>query len=430
MVTALHATAVTAQYDSREDKPAPVPRSGVAESSPETLIECRITDPLPFGQAPINYESAETDNAIARLQHQLEQGKLQLTYEGENGYLRAVLDAFGVPIESQLLVFSKTARNHHIINPKQPRAIFFNDEVTVAWVPGSAALELTSVDPVKGGMFYTLSQSLPQDGESPHFLQDASCLACHVNSSTYQTPGFMNRSFLTDRRGKPLSGYSEIHDAVAFSKRWGGWYVTGSLGTDVHRGNLAGDEDNERFEQDPGYRARVTDLSTFFDTNEYLFGGASDVAAHLVFDHQMHVQNLLIRVGHEARLGRRSDAEERLLRALLFADEVPLNGPVESNAAYRTWFSKQGPRDEQGRSLREFDLHTRLFRYRLSYAIDSPLFDGLPEQIRERVLMRIYRVLAGEEDMPGVSQRPQEERLAIVQIVRATKCKLPACWSE
>ena len=52
-------------------------------------------------------------------------------------------------------------------------------------------------------------------------------------------------------------------------------------------------------------------------------------------------------------------------------------------------FQAAGARDGQGRSLRDLDLKTRVFRYRCSYMIYSPAFDALPAAARAAFLSRL-----------------------------------------
>ena len=83
---------------------------------------------------------------------------------------------------------------------------------------------------------------------------------------------------------------------------------------------------------------------------------------------------------------------------LLFVDEVPLTAPVQGVSGFAATFAATGPRDQKGRSLRELDLKTRLFRYRCSYMIYSPAFDALPRGRAQRDLRHMARVLAGRGD--------------------------------
>jgi hypothetical protein len=113
----------------------------------------------------------------------------------------------------------------------------------------------------------------------------------------------------------------------------------------------------------------------------------------------------------------------------LFADEEPLTAPVKGVSTFTQTFSQRGPRDHQGRGLRDFDLKTRLFRYPLSYMIYSPAFDGMPPTVRERVYQRLYNVLTGKGQSPEFARLSAEDRTAILEIVRETKQGLPAYWT-
>jgi hypothetical protein len=61
---------------------------------------------------------------------------------------------------------------------EQPRAIYFSDEATVGYVPGTPELELTAFDPQRGTVFYTLRQLA---SETPRIEREDNCLQCHVS---------------------------------------------------------------------------------------------------------------------------------------------------------------------------------------------------------------------------------------------------------
>lgn len=388
--------------------------------------QIEFTDKVPYGLQPIDYLGKATADAGQRLNGRLEQGPVQLEYRQKNGYLRALLDALDVPIESQLLVFSKTALNQKLVNPQNPRAVYFNDKVTIGWVPGAAAIELTAIDPLKGPIFYTLLQS-PE--KPPRLQRESRCLACHAGTTTLQVPGLIVRSFLTDKTGKPIVGYSRTTHDSELKKRWGGWYVTGKHGTQTHTGNVIGKKEIAEHKQRPTFRGNIIDLSPFIRVDDYETPH-SDIVAHLVLDHQMHGLNLLHRAGHESRLNRRSDVEERLIRYLLFIDEPPLTAGVRGTSGFARRFSAQKPHDARSRSLREFDLKTRLFKYRLSYLIYSPSFDGLPGEVKQRLYRQLWDILTGKDESPDFGKIPAAERAAIIEIVRATKADLPGFWRQ
>jgi hypothetical protein len=362
-----------------------------------------IDSALPYGPAPIHYFSESTDDPIARLQTQIVDGKRTLTPRGESGYLHDLLEALDVPVESQALVFSKTSLNQSLIKPSSPRAIYFNDEITIGWVPKSPAIEITVQDPARGAIFYALPQPVetpdaaPREPAAPKFRRDGRCVACHISARTLNVPGHLVSSFLTDATGQPREGFSSINHATKFRERWGGYFVSGRAPNLIHWGNLIGDEDAARHKLEPAFRGAVDDLSPLVDLSRYPTPH-SDIVALLVLNHQMHFHNLVNRVHFEHRLNRRSDAEEQLVRYALMEDEAPLAGPVTGSTKFADVYQSLGPRDENGRSLRQLDLQTRLFKYTVSPLIASRSFQSLPDEVSTRLFKEMDERLAKRDD--------------------------------
>jgi hypothetical protein len=212
-----------------------------------------------------------------------------------------------------------------------------------------------------------------------------------------------------------------------FQERWGGWYVTGTHGGQQHRGNavardrLAPDVLEIRDTQN------VTDLSKKFDIEPYL-EKTSDIVALLTLEHQTRMTNLLTRLNWEARLNQATTGEaaattiEAAARYMVFADEAALMDTVAGNSTYQKTFPQRGPRDPQGRSLRDFDLKTRLFRYPLSYMLYSDAFDRLPAKVQDRLYARMLEIM-GEKFTP-------ETRRAVLEIAVATKANVPQAWRQ
>ena len=69
----------------------------------------------------IQYSSGTTYNVVSELNQQLQDGAATLEFEGRSGYLRSVLEAFGIPIESQLAVFSRTSFQEHLVMERRQR---------------------------------------------------------------------------------------------------------------------------------------------------------------------------------------------------------------------------------------------------------------------------------------------------------------------
>jgi hypothetical protein len=397
---------------------------------------------IPFGDAPINYRSENLDDPIARLQKQLDSGEVKLEYEAGRGYLRPVLRALRVPVSSQTLVFSKTSFQFPKISPERPRALYFNDDIYVGRVHDAPSLEFISFDPMQGAIFYILND---QPAEHPRFERAAlDCVQCHVAAnSTRGVPGVMLRSVFTSPSGTQAAGtpsYITGQDS-ALKDRWGGWYVTGSLGKQTHLGNVVLPGGARPEQLDRTSRANLPDLAGLIDTADYLTD-YSDIVAHLVLAHQTQMHNLITQTNYQTRLalyaGKDAEAArrqferpaEQLVRYLLFANEAPLEEPVAGTSGFAQEFAARGPRDARGRSLRDFDLQRRIFKYPCSYLIYSEAFDAIPQPAKDYVYRRIFDVLSGREQGPEFASLWAEDRQAILEILVATKPGLPEEWKE
>ena len=382
----------------------------------------------------VHYTTAAPDDAVARLQKKLDAGSAALRFDKDRGYLPAVLRALDVPVSSQGLVFSRTSLQVDRIAPWTPRAIYFNDDVYVGWVQNGPIMEIASVDPALGAVFYTLRQ---EQSDRPVFeRQTHQCLQCHdSSSSTGGVPGFIMRSVVADRYGYVIAAGDPTTDRTPLEKRWGGWFVTGTLGNRPHAGNVNAPLLAHEVGNVPAYLARanlvsnkdVLDLRGRFDVDPYL-APHSDAIALLVLAHQANLHNLITQAGYEARLAggdaldqRARGAAERLVGALLFSGAAPIGGPVKGTSAFAEEFAKRGPRDSKGRSLRDFDLTERLFRYPLSYLIYSEAFDALPAPTKAYVYERLRAVLGGSDTAPEFAHLSDADRQAIAEILGDTK---------
>jgi hypothetical protein len=237
------------------------------------------------------------------------------------------------------------------------------------------------------------------------------------------------RSFVTDVDGNPSRGYSKINHETPLAKRWGGWYVTGDTGNQPHLGNLSTAADLLEYERHRNGPGRPVDLKKRLDLTKYP-AAHSDAVALLVHDHQTHLHNLIVRVNYEHQYQKSASSEEDLLRYLLFVDEARLEHPILGSSGFEAWFVKQGPRDKQGRSLRQFDLETRLFKFRCSYLIYSAAFESLPGPVLERIYRRLWEVLSAADLPEPFDRLPRTERTVILDILRDTKTDLPAYWKR
>jgi hypothetical protein len=392
------------------------------------------THMMPFEEDTLGYGKAEADGPVPRLQRSIESGAKDLQFDDQSGYLRALLKELKVPEASQMLVFSKTSFQRERITPWSPRALFFNDDVYVGYIPGSPMLEIASVDPKLGAVFYTLKQV---EAKKPRFVRTDQCLECHASAKTMGVPGHLVRSFETDETGivDLTSGTSLVNHRTPLAERWGGWYVTGEHGGQAHRGNLIGREAFARHEKEPNYLGNITNLSRFFNPASYP-RSQSDIVALMVLEHQAHMHNFITRLNYEARLALAAyghirylkNTSESFLRYLLFLDETPLTDAVHGHKEFSRHFEKLGPADTQGRSLRQFDLKTRMFKYPCSYLIYSEAFNAIPDEIKQHLYKRLWHILTNEDKSPDYAGIADSTKRSILEILIETKPGLPEYW--
>jgi hypothetical protein len=376
----------------------------------------------------IRYSTAPVANRVTELNDRIRAGTVQLKFENRSGYLRSVLDALRVPVESQVATFAKNSFQADLIGRRNPRTLYFSDDAAVGWVRGADLLEIAVHDPKQGGIFYTLEQ---KPAATPELKRADGCLACHLSWDTLGVPGFFFMSTLTvpDDPHTYASGFSS-DDRKNFDMRWGGWYVTGDIGSLVHMGNVPVSNTDK-----PARAAARTlkSLDSEIDGDGFP-ARTSDVVALMVLDHQAHMMNLITRTGWEARLAQNRDpkqmarAEEAavdLVDYLLFVYEAPLTSPVHGTSGFAENFTARGPFDAKGRSLRQLDLNRRLLKYPCSYMIYSDAFNAMPALAKDAVYRRLWRVLSGAEHGEQYSHLPAADRTAILEILRATKKDLP-----
>jgi len=406
------------------------------------VLAAQGTMPAPpsIDHPAIQYISKPTSDAVAKLNTRIQAGQATLAFDGRLGYLQSVLSALGVPVDSQMLVYSPTSSQTDHITEKTPRAVYFNDTTAVGWVNGGDVLEVAALDPEQGEIFWTLTQ---QPQERPQFVRSRQCLECHYSYATSGVPGLLVMSMLplSDNQSEYAQGWPVDH-RTPIADRWGGWYVTGAQVPSRHLGNVQVYHAPRSYVREPV--APV--LSTARDKIEsgtYLTP-YSDVVALLVLNHQALMTDLLTSLGWQARMAssntdpRQSAAAAVRLRAaardvadyMLFADEAELTGGVKGSSGFAESFSSRGPRDSRGRSLRDLDLEHRLMRYPCSYMIYAPVFDALPANAREIVYAELWSVLSGQSTDPRFARLSAADRTAIVEILRETKSELPSYFGE
>ncbi len=384
----------------------------------------------------IKYSTTPLNNVVVETNRKLQEGTLQLTFEGRGGFLRSALEALQIPVDSQLLVFSRDSLQGSLVNEKNPRSLFFNDRVALGWVRDGEFIEVAAHDESAGVVFYTLEQRGGATNRAPQFMRAFRCLGCHATGDTLGVPGLLMFSTTQYEQGPGVPRRIDHSDSL--SRRFGGWFVTGSAGSAPHMGNevaaLAGRAGSE-----------LVSAEGLFDRDGYP-ALSSDIVAHLVFTHQTGMTNLLTRASFEARAADPSlhppftsspeeDARVATMMSgianevvdyLLFIDETKLTGRVRGASGFAERFATIGPRDRKGRSLYELDLNRRLMKYPCSFLIYSPAFDALPPGAKAPIYKRLWDVLSGQErDARYQSALSLADRQSIVEILRDTKQDLP-----
>jgi hypothetical protein len=390
----------------------------------------------------VRYSDTASHNPLHRLERDVAAGMVTIASPPlSRAALSVLLDRLNISIDSQLLVFSKTSNQASKISPDLPRAIFFNDAAVVAYVPGSATVELAALDAVRGTVFYTLAADA---ASTPRLERAQTCLRCHHGPNTEGVPGIYVGSVIPGPSGAPLRGDTAIitDHRTPFADRWGGWYVTARRGEQRDRANAVATNPSDPETLVRESQQNLTSLAGRVDLTAYP-AGTSDIVALMTFEHQTQMWNMLSRVAWQARIAEhapsagaarahdelRTDIEE-LVAYMLFAGEAPLEEPIEGVSSFARTFAERGRRDRQGRSLRDFDLKTRVFRYPLSYMIYSDAFEWLPATARNRVYQRLYEILTGADTAAKFAHVSARDRRAILSIVRDTKENLPDLWRQ
>lgn len=410
--------------------------TGVAFQRSDAFPESRHHPAIKYGTTP-------PSDVVAQLNGRLERGELTLAFEpGGRGYLKAVLLALGIDKSSQTLVYSGTSLQTSYISAANPRAIYFNDNVSVAWIRGAPLLELAAQDPRLGTVFYQLSQT---ESATPKLSRMETCLSCHVSWDTRAVPGTFVMTTFPRKSDRDYANGGVSDHREPLPRRYGAWYVTGAKVPPRHMGNqglIGPHAASPEATPPPPVLTTLAGKDLVGDIDDFLVP-TSDIAALVVLEHQLHAMNLMTRTAWEYRLSagagadapvaagqppvvtpRVQEAVDELVDYLVFVDEVPL-GAVQGNSGFTEWFSAQGPRDGAGRSLRELKLDGRMMRYPLSYTIYSLAFDGMPPAVRQAAYRRLWQVLSVARPEAKYAHLTDADRRAMLEILRATKTDLP-----
>lgn len=389
---------------------------------------------MDFRAPPHNYNEHQPKDRFAGLLKQIEKGEFQPDTSSDQALLRSLLQGLKVPVSSQILLFSASSLQSEIINPRNPRALFFNEDTYVGYVPGGV-LEVAAADPEVGPIFYVFDRLQP-GGPFPRVQRGTKCFNCHGGTATKRLPGLIAESLLVSQAGSSLETYrrDEQGHQIPLENRFGGWHLTGKHHISGHKANVFGLARGGKIE-----KTEVVPGQTW-DTAKHLLP-TSDILPHLVHEHQIGFENRLVRgiyivrqLKHD-RKGMLGNAEQEEIdtwaqdfaRYVLFADEAkfPREG-IEGDPAYVRDFLEGRITSKRGLSLKDFDLKTRLFKHRCSFMLYTDTWEHAPKEIKDRVYYRMAEAL--RDAQPSMPHLATEERRVIREILKETLRDLPAWW--
>ena len=355
-------------------------------------------------------------NPVEALEDRLEKGEVKLAYADDgHGYLKSLLDALNISPESQVLPFTRSSLQFDHINPQAPRAVYFNDEVSVGSVHQGGLIEIIANDRRGGISFYTLETGKT---DKPKLEEEGPrCISCHgiVNTAA---PGWIVANITATADGTPQFAdpahpFDFTDQTRPFEDRWGGWYVTGQSPGMRHLGNITAPDPAKPFDLPPEGGQTLASLEGRFDLKQTL-RPTSDIVALMVLEHQTGFINR----AYALNVQYSDKALDDLVAYMTFASEIGLPAPISGNSGFTAMFVARGPRDARGRSLRDFGLKTRLFRYPLSYMLYSSAFDTIKPDIKAKLYRKLYDALRNDG----------EDGAAAIAIAAATKPGLPEYW--
>jgi hypothetical protein len=384
---------------------------------------------------PLRYSDTESTDRLAQLAKDWKSGKKRLEGKTEVARVKEILAALQVPESSQILVFSKTSKQNHLIHPGNPRALYFSRDCYCGFVPGGM-MEVIIHDRFLGPVFYLID--LGHEQKAPKVERDTSdCLSCHGTGRTENAPGVLVRSVFPDENGHPLLSFGSglvMHD-TPIVERWGGYYVTGAIGL-PHFGNRTYAEAR----QAQAESLEWISVNGKIDASKYPCA-TSDIVALMVLEHQCQAHNLLTAAKmnydrarylslsidpggdpDQGSAGRVADqAAQRIVDWFLFSGETDMGDDgVSGSESFQQQFAATIPRAGNGDSLADFQLNSRLFKNRCSYMIYSEAFAGLPASVRKRVITRLKKVLETVEEADDRVPIKISERKRIAEILRDT----------
>ena len=402
-----------------------------------------------FELKPHGYFTRKPQDPMSLLMEKIDAGEVKITEENGKPLVERLLRELKLDKDTQVLVFSKTSLQKRAVSYRNPRAIYFNESVYLGWMP-NGRVEVASFDPEIGPLFYFQRQL--DDTRSRLFVRTRSCLGCHAGNATNFIPGSLGRSVYPDRTGRVLKGIEDYRRSghhIPLQDRYGGWFVSGQHGKMRHMGNSIATREDGQVTIDRKRFANLEKLDQFFPTDSYLAPG-SDIAALLVFDHQVTMHHRLVEATYRARqalfdskldpmetdvaklaacrsIREFTEGVDKVIDYMLFREEIALP-EVSCDANFRRAFTANKRTDKGGYSLKDLRLDGRIFEHRCSFMIYSPSFEHMPPMLRGAIYDRLHQILTAQAPVKGFEHLGAEERTRIFEILRETKKDLPAKW--
>ena len=426
------------------------------KTSLSLILGALATAPLALAQfyndydlEPHGYFTKEAKDPTTLLMKRVQRGEVVISEQTGKPLLGRFLKELQLHEDTQILVFSKTSLQRRAVSYSNPRAIYFNESVYLGWMP-NGRIEIASFDPELGPIFYF--QRRLADKSSPLLTRTRSCLGCHAGDATNFLPGSLGRSVYPDRSGRSLLSLDEYRRSghhIPLADRYGGWFVSGNHGSMRHMGNAIATREGGKVTIDREQFANLEKLDQFFKTGAYPAPG-SDIAALLVFDHQVTMHHRIVEASYRARqsifdskldpretnvskLAKGRSLEEfiegrdKVIDYMLFREEVAIP-KVSCAPGFRRAFTANRLPDREKRSLKDLRLDGRIFENRCSYMIYSPSFEHLPPMMKGAIYNRLHEILTAKKPVDGFEHLGQDERQRILEILRDTKKDLPATW--
>ncbi len=398
---------------------------------------------------PHGYFSKDAKDPVTLLMKRVQRGEILIKDPNGKPLVERLLRELGLNKDTQVLVFSRTSLQRREVSYSNPRALYFNESVYLGWMP-NGRIEIASFDPELGPIFYF--QRELDDASSPLLARSRSCLGCHAGDATNFLPGSLGRSVYPDKSGRSLRSIDDYRRSghhIPLHDRYGGWFVSGNHGTMRHMGNAIATREQGEVTINREQFANLEKLDRFFSTEAYPAPG-SDIAALLVFDHQVTMHHRLVEAAYRARQslfdskldpketdlsklskGRSIDefieGRDKVVDYLLFRDETPIP-KISCDPGFRRAFTANRIADSRKRSLKDLRLDGRIFENRCSYMIYSPTFDQFPPMLKGAIYARIHEILTSPKPVEGFDYLGKDEKRRILEILDETKEDLPPGW--